>query len=128
MKIREALEAARGGYVRRASWPMTEPSACGPGPLKAPWSVFENALGERVYYDNESMYADDWIVAVTGTRADAPAPVPNPALDEWRDRWATERARVETLAAMVRRAAAEIRSEQFRRDLLADLTATLEEK
>lgn len=52
----------------------------------------------------------------------------DPTAQMWRERWTRERARVETLAAMVKRASAEIRSKQFREDLLADLETTLKEE
>jgi len=66
MKLEEALREAGDGYVRRAGWPVFEVSLRrlrgANGGMTVPGAVFEDALGKRVLYDDETLAGDDWMV------------------------------------------------------------------
>ena len=68
MKLEEALREAGDGYVRRARWSVFEVSMrryrAANGGLAMP-GVFEDALGKKVLYDNETLDADDWVLVNT---------------------------------------------------------------
>ena len=76
MKLLDALRDAQDRYVRRASWPMSEPSMRRARSTKgdAIAGRFEDAYGRVIGYDNETMHADDWEVVreVVSERRDVP--------------------------------------------------------